>query len=277
MKTKSLIFIALLTTLAAGAKASAGMPAAPVGVEIVADDGSVFARYDLADRSERGKLRAYLEAERGRSYGIRIRNRSGGRIGLVIAVDGRNILSGAPSYLRSNEPMYVLGPYEQATYRGWRTSSTQVHRFFFTEAADSYAEAWGDRSAMGVIAVAAFREVPRVQPKRQLKRRPGREQMAPAPGAPADSRAGASMESADAEAAPGTGFGDAHASPSVRVQFRPERRAFVEQFLKYEWHSTLVRLGVVPETPPANRFWPRQLGRADAFAPFPPGYWSRRH
>ncbi|GMQ90688.1 MAG: hypothetical protein BMS9Abin10_1095 [Gammaproteobacteria bacterium] len=244
-----------------------------VGVEIVADDGSVFARYDISDGSGRGKLRAYLEAERGRNYGIRIHNGTGGRIGLVIAVDGRNIISGEKSFLRSNEPMYVLGAHQQAIYEGWRTSDTRVQRFFFTDAENSYAQAWGDRSAMGVIAVAAFREVPRVVPRRRLERR----ETAPQPSAPAESRSGKSAQSADAESAAGTGFGDSQNSRSVRVQFEPQRQAFAKQFLKYEWRETLVRLGIIPETPPVNRFWPEQLGQAQGFAPYPPGYWSRRH
>ena len=56
-----------------------------------------------------------------------------------------------------------------------------------------------------------------------------------------------------------------------------QRSAFVQQFLKYEWRDTLVRLGVIRETPPVNRFWPEQIGQAQGFAPYPPGYWSRRH
>jgi hypothetical protein len=240
-----------------------------IGVEIVADDGRVFARYDLASHSQRGQLRAYVEAERYRNYGIRVRNRTAGRIGLVIAVDGRNIISGQKSDLLASEPMYVLGPYEQATYEGWRTSDSNVQRFIFTDAQNSYAEAWGDASAMGVIAVSAFRELPVVQPQR----RSGRQSMAPSADAPGEARAEKSMESADAA---GTGFGDSHESRSVRVHFKPQRHAFAKQFLKYEWRESLVRLGVIRETPPANRFWPEQLGQTRGFAPYPPGYWQRR-
>jgi hypothetical protein len=217
-------------------------------------------------------LRAYLEAERGRNYGIRVHNHTGGRIGLVIAVDGRNIISGRKSHLSTKEPMYVLGPYEQATYDGWRTSNTNVHRFIFTDAANSYADAWGDRSAMGVIAVTAFREVPRVQPQR----RSGGQEMAPSASAPGESRSEKSMQSADAAEAAGTGFGESHNSPSVRVHFKPQRHAFAKQFLKYEWRETLVRLGVIRESPPINRFWPEQLGQAQNYAPYPPGYWNQR-
>ena len=61
--------------------------------------------------------------------------------------------------LRADERMYVLPPHESATYEGWRTERDTVNRFYFTEPGDSYAAAFGDRSAMGVIAVAAFREV----------------------------------------------------------------------------------------------------------------------
>lgn len=276
MRCNTLIYSVLMTTLGTAmnvtATASEVIRTGQVGVEIIADDGSTFARYDISDRSGRGKLRAYLQAERGRNYGIRIHNDTGGRIGLVIAVDGRNIISGRKSDLGANEPMYVLGAREQATYQGWRTSNTRVQRFFFTEAENSYAEAWGDRSAMGVIAVAAFREVSRVLPQRRL----GRQEMAPKPGAPAENRSGKSMESADAASAAGTGFGESQDSRSVRVHFKPQRQAFVTQFLKYEWRESLVRLGIISETPPVNRFWPEQLGQAQNFAPYPPGYWSRR-
>ena len=276
MRTITLIMCALFSFLGAAtpvtAWASERIRTEQIGVSIVADDGSVFARYDLADRSQRGKLRAYLEAERGRNYAIRVHNHTGGRIGLVIAVDGRNIISGLKSHLSTKEPMYVLGPHEQATYDGWRTSDTNVHRFIFTDATNSYADAWGDRSAMGVIVVTAFREVPRVRPQR----RSGGREMAPSASTPGESRSEKSMQSADAAEAAGTGFGESYNSPSVRVHFKPQRHAFAKQFLKYEWRETLVRLGVIRDSPPANRFWPEQLGQAQSFAPYPPGYWNQR-
>jgi hypothetical protein len=271
MKLKSLILI--LFSLPIGhVSASEAIQAQPIEVEIVGDDGGVFARYDLAGRSRDGDLRAYLEAERGRNYGVRVRNHTGGRIGLVIAVDGRNILSGQQSHLRADEPMYVLGANEQSTYEGWRTSDATVHRFYFTEVEDSYAEAWGDRSAMGVIVVAAFREVPPVHSERRSQT----ELMAPQGKASGDSRSAESPALSDAARAAGTGFGERHDSRSVRVHFEPQRRAFAKQFLKYEWRESLVRLGIIREAPPANRFWPEQIGQTENFAPYPPGYWSRR-
>jgi hypothetical protein len=53
------------------------------------------------------------------------------------------------------------------------------------------------------------------------------------------------------------------------VAFDPERRAVERLFLKYEWHATLCRKGVIdcgiPAPLPRNRFWD------DGFAPPPPG------
>jgi len=39
---------------------------------------------------------------------IEVKNRLNRRVGLVIAVDGRNIISGTKSWLRNNERMYIL-------------------------------------------------------------------------------------------------------------------------------------------------------------------------
>jgi hypothetical protein len=64
--------------------------------------------------------RAYLEARREARYRIRVHNRSGGRVGVVIAVDGRNIISGARSELARGEPMYILDPRESESCEGWR-------------------------------------------------------------------------------------------------------------------------------------------------------------
>ncbi len=127
-----------------------------ISVQVISDAGDTFPTYPTD--SQNGSYRAYLQAQRNARYGIRIRNNTGRRIGLVIAVDGRNIISGDRSYLRNTERMYILDPYEEATYNGWRTTGNQVNRFYFSDAADSYAGAWGDHSAMGVIAVAAYSE-----------------------------------------------------------------------------------------------------------------------
>ena len=43
----------------------------------------------------------------------------------------------------------------------------------------------------------------------------------------------------------GTGYGHEEYDPSMIVAFDPEKRAVEKIYLKYEWRSTLCRLGVV--------------------------------
>jgi hypothetical protein len=217
-----------------------------VTVEVVDRDGNSFQQFPIS------ASRAYLRAENGARYRIRVRNHTGERLGLVIAVDGRNIISGKRSDLTRKEPMYILSPWETDDYSGWRTSLAEVHEFYFTEWQDSYAEAFGDRSARGVIAVAVYREE---VPRQALSERESKSARAPAPG------------SADAAADPGTGFGDARDEAAVRVAFTAAPRASAKFFLKYEWPKSLCRRGLMHCEHDHNRFW----NDGDiAFAPPPP-------
>jgi len=231
-----------------------------VSVEVVADQGYIFPAYPVS--ASPGNYRAYVQAEHNARYGLRIRNHTDRRVGLVVAVDGRNIISGKKSYLRNTERMYVLEPYGVTVYRGWRTGRDEVHRFYFTESSDSYAEAWGDQSAMGVIAVAVFAEKQRPMPRLKYEARRYSNQAAPA--APSSRK----YKSKSAESAAGTGYGEGEHSSSVRVEFRPEPYALEKHFYKYEWRETLCRKQIIScSRPPRNRFW-----SDDGYAPPPPRY-----
>ncbi|GAB4361884.1 MAG: hypothetical protein Kow00128_01120 [Deltaproteobacteria bacterium] len=260
------LLAALSIALTASAWASA------VDVRVVSDRKGVLPLYPVGADGERGTYRAYLEAERGERYGIRIANRTNRRIGVVIAVDGRNIISGKKSYLRNHERMYILGPYESAVYDGWRTAQDVVNRFYFTEPGDSYAAAFGDRSAMGVIAVAVYREK-QVPPRRTWRDRDsggtaGEDRsMADEPAPAAPGKAGRKRFAPEAKEEAGTGFGEESHSPSIRVHFEPERRAAERHFLKYEWRDTLCRKGILDCRYSRNRFWDDD----EEYAPYPPG------
>lgn len=237
-----------------------------VEVEVISDRGRTLPQYPVRE-GRGGVYKAYLEARRGQNYSVQIRNRTNQRVGVVIAVDGRNIISGDRSNLRPDERMYVLGPHQQESYDGWRTGKNRVNRFYFTDAGDSYAGAWGDYSAMGVIAVAAFREAERVQPQPWSQQGPGYSDQRALRRAP-PSAEGAAPRAAPAE--PGTGYGESEWSPSRRVEFEPERRPFAQVFLKYAWRETLCREGVADceggRPPRGNRFW----NEGDRYAPPPP-------
>jgi hypothetical protein len=265
----------LCCLLAGGALSSpvfAGHRASDVTVEIIDQQGASFQQ--LPVRRTGGAYRAYLQAERGARYRIRVSNASGARVGVVVAVDGRNIINGARSELANGEPMYVLAPHDSQEYSGWRTSLADVHEFYFTEWEDSYAEAFGDRSARGVIAVAVYKEKHTALRREDAPRAAvggaadaassGAAASNAAPPATAESR---TSRDEKARSEPGTGYGDVRNEPAVRVAFDAEPRASSRLFLKYEWRDTLCRKRILDCSKPANRFWPDD---ALSFAPPPP-------
>ena len=233
----------------------------PISIEVVDDSGRSFTKHQY--RNNYKSHRAYLEAKKGQNYNLKVHNRSNKRIAVVIAVDGRNIISGKKSNLQNNERMYVLGPYKTATYKGWRTGQNKVNRFYFTDSGNSYAAAWGDHSAMGVIAAAVYEEkAPEYQPDYYSNK------VAPS----------AKRRSATAEKA-GTGYGREEHSASVRVNFRPKSAVAAKYFYKYEWRKTLCEHNVIQCQPtyynkPDNRFWPYDSYNNNrgngAYAPPPP-------
>ncbi len=220
-----------------------------VEIEIYGDDSGQFPLYSApSDYAREGGRRWYLPARRGERFTIEVRNRGDSTVGLVISVDGRNIITGERSYLRSQEGMYILPPRRSGRYSGWRSNLREVQRFYFTEAPDSYAGAWGDYSQMGMIAVAAFRE--RYTPPRYALPLDSREFNAKT--APASSRAGRTsteyrQEKAlrdDSEA--GTGYGERHYSPVREVSFEPESLPFQRLTIRYDWPENLRRMGIIP-------------------------------
>src|SRR4030043_1342653 len=130
-----------------------------VDVRIISDSGDEFPKYRTYPRvCQEGKC-FYTEAVKGKRYSIQVANKSNRRIGIVIAVDGRNIIDGKKSDLKRNERMYIIGPYETNTFEGWRTGMDRTNRFTFTEQSNSYAEkVFADASAMGTIVLAVYGE-----------------------------------------------------------------------------------------------------------------------
>jgi hypothetical protein len=240
----------------------------PVRIEIIAEDGSTLAVTPFSDfRSGPTQvIKKYLEARKGLNYSIAVRNMTSDRIGVVIAVDGRNIITGKQSDLKNSEQMYVIDGNGYARLDGWRTDDSTVHKFYFTTVPDSYSvRTFNDTSAMGVIAMAAYREKERPKPVY----RPYKSGNAPAPAAAEKSMRSKAATSRDESA--GTGFGDAQYAPVVRVEFEPEASPLVKTLVKYEWREVLCKkrlLSCGPEQ--GNRLWDD-----GSYAPFPPGYSKR--
>ncbi len=240
----------------------------PVQIDIVDDRGRTMNQHNANSRKQ-GVQRAYLEAHKGKNYQLRLRNTSNRRVGVVIAVDGRNILTGKKSWLSKNEKMYILDPHETSNYKGWRTNKNHVNRFYFTSAGNSYAEAWSDRSAMGVIAVAVFNEIPQHPYYNKHKKY--------SPNAKGKGAMGKSRRGYLNNESTGTGFGHEEHSPTVRVSFKAENKPVAKHFLKYEWRNTLCKRGIIEcgdyqNNRSHNRFWPRETN--NGYAPYPPGHYK---
>jgi len=239
-----------------------------VDVEIVSDNGGAFSTIPFKSffSDQTRIIKKYLEARKGENYSIVVRNNLPERVGVVIAVDGRNIITGKKSFLKNNEMMYIVGPYSSARLDGWRTDQDTVHKFYFTDTNDSYSvKTFGDSSAMGVITVAVFREKERPEIFYNQKIW---EEKAPSPsaGAPAMD----SMKRYKSESA-GTGFGDGKYSPVKDVEFESENIPFEKILVKYEWRETLCNKGIIKcRTDERNRLWDE-----NEYAPYPPGYSNR--
>ncbi len=262
MKAAHAVIIGLVFLIAAVPAPSFG---SRVDVEVVSDRGNTFILIPFRESASGGTLtvKKYLEARKGENYSILIRNHLPERIGVVIAVDGRNIITGRKSFLAGSEMMYIIGPYGQTRLEGWRTSNDTVNRFYFTSSADSYSvRTFSDSSAMGVIAAAVFREKNRptaLSPERSAAAKVA------VPSAP-----GSESKQAEKDEA-GTGFGNEQYSPVLPVEFEPERYAVEKVLVKYAWREELCRKGILQcRSEAKNRMWDEE-----EYAPYPPGYYHR--
>ena len=236
-----------------------------VEVSVITDNGWALPFYPAKSRHDLKKV--YAEAFKGDHYRIVVRNKLNRRVGVVAAVDGRNIISGEKSWLKNTERMYIIDAYSTNEYSGWRTGQDKINRFYFTYVPDSYASAFGDESAMGVIAVVAYPEIQRYEPPMdysnlapEKKMKEQSKDKAAAPSAQGQSRA---LESA------GTGYGQEEYSPSYRVQFEPEKRALESILIKYEWHKTLCNMNIISCGRTYEHSYNRLWGN-DGYAPPPP-------
>ena len=241
-----------------------------IDVSIVSDNGRLLPFYNVTDQPALKKV--YAEAVKGDHYRIVVRNKLNRRVGVVVAVDGRNIISGQKSWLRNHERMYILEPYATNEYSGWRSAQDTINRFYFTDVPDSYAAAFGDESAMGVIAVAVYPEKRRFWPhKDHIFSAPWRRDRSEAEGR-FESRGKAAAPSAQSEAmdSAGTGYGREEYSPSYRVSFNPERKAAESILIKYEWRETLCKKNIIDCCGSSHRYSSNRIWDNNGYAPPPP-------
>jgi hypothetical protein len=227
-------------------------------------DGRTAPLYPAPD----GSGRYYLEAWRGSRYAVRLANRTGERLGVLLTVDGLNAISGerSPAGSRSAGRMYVLYPWDDTVVQGWRTSLEDVRQFTFVDEERSYATRSGKGGGrLGWIEVEIYRErrpVARPWPYWPYRPDDGRpydgepsEESRREPKAKDDSASAARdgiAERAPAPPAtappsyPGTGWGPRAEDPVRVVSFDPEPAPAERLTLRYEYASALRALGILP-------------------------------
>jgi hypothetical protein len=262
---------ALFTMLSAAALA--GCTAAPVHatagrlVDVQVVDR---ARHDvLAEYRHRGTI--YVAGRPGDRYAVRLTNRTGARVLVVLSVDGVNAISGETA--ATAQTGYVLSPWQSADITGWRKSDAEAAAFYFTALPDSYAARTGRPQNVGVIGVAAFRErvpLPRPVPFEPVPYSSGREdgaarqeperrsldasasgKLAERSAASPATAAAPDQRERDAKALSrserlGTGHGEREYAPIERTAFeRATARPDEIVQVRYDSHANLVAAGVI--------------------------------
>ena len=262
--------------LAAGSAGAGSL--VDVTVEVAGRATPLFAAPD-------GSGRLYFEAREGHPYALRIANRTHERVGTLVVVDGLNAISGSREEIGPGRPgrLYVLGPWEDVTVRGWRSTLDEVRQFTFVDERASYSARVGKANRrMGWVEVAVYRErypaavggwrrqAP-ISPPDASRDRSAKEKneadAAEAPAAKAGRSDGGVAQSNPAPTGghPGTGWGESTYDPAMVVSFEAADHPAERITLRYEYASALRALGVLP--PP----WPSRdrLGerdRGDGFA-----------
>jgi hypothetical protein len=231
-----------------------------VGLQ-VAVDGANTPLYASRDGN-----RFYVEARKGGAYELTLTNRTGERVAVELTVDGLNVISGERDR-PGPDRMYILGPWENTTIRGWRTSLEEVRRFTFVDEKVSYAARTGQANGkMGWIEMAVYRErrrvvtqpapVPyaeemkddadasRAQDSAKLEKRQRSES---APRDASSARAGSAQAPAAEPSYPGTGWGDSLQDHVRLVDFDAESSPAQRLTVRYEYRSALVALGILPD------------------------------
>ena len=249
MPTRRVLVLALAVVAAAGA-AACSAPAFATGglvdVEIV-DRGR---NEVLPTYRQRGT--SWVAGRPGGRYAVRMRNRSGNRVLVVLSVDGVNAISGETA--SASQTGYVLAPYQSAEITGWRKSMNEAAAFYFTALPDSYAARTGRPDNVGVIGVAVFRErervvevAPRAFDRAAPAQSAARERADAGTAAPAAPAAKAEGQLRDERL--GTGHGEREYAPITHTAFeRASDRPDEIVQLRYDSVENLIALGVLRPT-----------------------------
>jgi len=214
----------------------------------------------LEEYAARG--RRYVEALEGEEYEIRVHNPLGVRVAVALSVDGMNTID-ARRTSAWEASKWVIEPYGTITINGWQMSSSRTRRFYFTTEGDSYGAKIGQTANLGVISAVFFREnrpivvVPPQRPPRPYDDRVDRDEERRSDKEPISPQAGSSAQSKNAETTPrpdddyaATGIGRNVRNDVTWINLNLESHPAGDITIRYEYHDSLVRLGIIPRRYP---------------------------
>ena len=208
--------------------------------------------------------RLFVEALKGREYQIRLRNPYDVRVAVALSVDGLNTIDARETTAKSARK-WVLGPHQTVVLSGWQVSQDAARRFEFTTVDQSFGQAIGKTANLGIITAVFFRErtpIVTSQASNEAQRRDAGAPASPAPARAAD--AAGESKAREEYAATGMGRRTDHAVEQVWLDLEDAPAATVN--IRYEFHTQLVRLGVLRDAP-ANVLERRERARG-----FEPGF-----
>jgi len=232
----------VLATAMLGLSSSPCLAASPssFGVNVLVDDVT------RPEYPHGGTL--YIEAVRGAEYSVRLTNPMPYRVAVALSVDGLNTIDAKHTDAHSASK-WVLEPYESTVISGWQVNNRTARSFFFTGERHSYGAALGQTQNLGVIEAVFFRE----RRHEVYKPEQYREERSPVGGAmpgaatqtaPAPATKAQRHDAADDYAA--TGMGEKERHEVEMVDFDLESTPVASVRLRYEFHTQLVKLGVLP-------------------------------
>jgi hypothetical protein len=208
--------------------------------------------------------RLFVEALKGREYQIRLRNPYDVRVAVALSVDGLNTID-ARETTAGSARKWVLGPHQTVVLSGWQVSQDAARRFEFTTEEQSYGQALGKTTNLGIITAVFFKERTPIVNNQMSKEAERRDTAAPAS---AQARAADSVGESKAPeeyAATGMGRRTDHAVQQVFLDLEDAPAATVN--IRYEFHTRLVRLGVLRDAPDPRERRERARGFEPDFSP----------
>lgn len=215
----------------------------------------------------------YIEALKGKEYSIRLINPLPVRVAVALSVDGLNTIDARHTDAVSAKK-WVLEPYESITISGWQTNSHHARKFYFTNEENSYGNALGKTQDLGIISAVFFKE--KIQRRYSVHNYPA----PPPPPCPEKGSMGSASSSSSesssianqrkeskrqaaetAEDYAATGIGRRINNDVQWIDMELESYPCAKANVRYEFHSILVKLGILPRNLDENATYRRNHAR----------------